>query len=524
MSVPPPRFPAYGDDGDMAGARRMRRAFRLCVLSFVLLTGIMWLSERFLRYEASEYLYLSALTLPSNSARVMLRQAIKIDKDNREHPTPRYTEALAVRAEDDVILNVYGRAMSLDPTNSLFAIRYGCELFRKNQADKAATQFRTASALPQENALPDYLEAASLAQAGRDLEALSDAMVIVARTNSRRENVVFPRPFWFSGYPQDGYWYANLSHNIVNQACAPLYHFTERVTSTVESQIAQGQTKNAGTWLEQLRLMGQRLALDSEPQGVFQAIAGLTIQMRAIEVLDHLAARRDEPLDESLIESRANLKRALVTLKDFVEARDTLVQDEISEVYAPFKLGGWAAIAFFGTYFLALVMYRIMRYRKTSWAIPHSTLGKWILGGGCAVLFLQLQLLTLFQYIPGSQNDYIGIVGTFWRVTVVALCLFGILYPALTLKGVREVSRTAGRPEEIDETVRYARQAYRRAYAALSLRYYGILWGLYACMFCGWVISYRMISGLYPWQEKLIAAGYLDMERTVVEQALALLG
>ena len=89
MSVPPPRFPAYGDDGDMAGARRMRRAFRLCVLSFVLLTGIMWLSERFLRYEASEYLYLSALTLPSNSARVMLRQAIKIDQENREHPTPK---------------------------------------------------------------------------------------------------------------------------------------------------------------------------------------------------------------------------------------------------------------------------------------------------------------------------------------------------------------------------------------------------------------------------------------------------
>ena len=93
------KFPDYGDDGDVAGARRGRRAFRLCVAAVVLLTGFMYFSERFLRHSQPESLYLSGITLPRGSSRVLRHGAIQADEEWGERPPRKYTPAIAGRRE-----------------------------------------------------------------------------------------------------------------------------------------------------------------------------------------------------------------------------------------------------------------------------------------------------------------------------------------------------------------------------------------------------------------------------------------
>lgn len=518
-------FPDYGDSGDLAGARRARRAFRLCIASFLLLTAMMWFTERFLRYEHAERLYLSALTLPRESARVMLQQAIKTDAETHELPTPRYTQALAVRQEDDVILETFEKARAMDPTDALFTLRHGVRLFLMGRPGEAAEVFRESASHPPNNALPHYLEAASLARAAQSEEALNGAMVAVARTNNSGENIILPRPLWFAALPQDGYWYAELSREIVDESCAPLYHFAQQVSTAVQRQIDQHQLQIARTWSTQLQIMGERLASNSEPTGTIQGIAGITIQLRAIELLEQLVspAIGNSP-PAGLMERKEDVEEALAILNDFEMGREERIRQDIQEVKYPLKLAGYGALYVFSAHLLALIAHRLMRLRKSIWTLPHTALGKGVLCCGCATLFVLLNLLTALQHAAEPQPEYARVITSLWWGALAVLILFGLLYPALGLKSAREVSRRAGRPEEIGETLPKARRAYRRAYAAFTMRYYGILSGSFMCTLCAWVIAVRMVTGLYPWQAELLATGLLDEEVEVIGRALALLG
>ena len=87
MKTDTPRFTDYGDDADVAGARRGRKAFRLCVIAVVLLTGFMFFSERFLRPSPADRLYLSGITQKRDSSRVFLQSAIKTDASSGETPS-----------------------------------------------------------------------------------------------------------------------------------------------------------------------------------------------------------------------------------------------------------------------------------------------------------------------------------------------------------------------------------------------------------------------------------------------------
>ena len=232
------RFPDYGDSGDLAGARRARRAFRFCVFSVVVLAGMMWFTERFLRYEQREYLYLSALTLDRGSDRVMLKQAIKKDAESGDPPTPKYMQALAVREEEDLILAAHEAAYNQDPADAMFALLYGAQLFTAHP-EQAAEVFRAAGESTPRNALATYLEAASVARAGGDEAAFEAAMVLVARANNSGQSLRFPRPRWSSVLPQTGYWYADLSRELVDRVTAPLYEFTRAALEAIDDQIRQ---------------------------------------------------------------------------------------------------------------------------------------------------------------------------------------------------------------------------------------------------------------------------------------------
>ncbi|MEX2016422.1 MAG: hypothetical protein WD873_07255, partial [Candidatus Hydrogenedentales bacterium] len=185
MDAERPNFKDYGEGGDMAGARRARRAFRLSVAACLVFTGMLWFSERFLRFEHADRLYLSALTLNRESARPMLHQAVRYDREAREKPTPKYLQALAVREEDDVILERFAEAYAADPADGLFAVRYGAQLYLMDEPQKAEEVLKAAALQPPDSTLPEYLAAAARAKAGGTEAALEEAMVGVARTNSR---------------------------------------------------------------------------------------------------------------------------------------------------------------------------------------------------------------------------------------------------------------------------------------------------------------------------------------------------
>ena len=526
MDAERPNFKDYGEGGDMAGARRARRAFRMCVAACLIFTGMLWFSERFLRFEHADRLYLSALTLPRDSARPMLHQAVRYDREAREKPTPKYLQALAVREEDDVILERYAEAYAADPADALFAVRYGAQLYLMDESEQAAEILKAAAAQPPESVLPEYLAAAAMAKSGGNEAALEQAMVEVARTNSRPAPLVFPEPLWFSGdvLPQEGLQYASLLRESEDLVVAPLMSFAYQVLAAADSLRDRGQVQDAKTWLEQLRLMGKRLATQSAPPGAPQAMAGLTIQIAALQRLEKLA-EADTAVDAApLIEQRVRLEQALERWREFETNRDLQIQAEQTEFTRPLGVVARTGALLFLVYIAAALFYRLMGWKKSVWTVAHSSLGKWVLVLGGVAMFILLHSFTLVQQASGGQPGYMSAIASGWWGLVTALIGFGMIYPVLTLDSVEDVSRKLGRPEEMQGTLPLARRAYRRAYASLFLRFYGILFGVYLIVTCAWVVTFRIGTGLYPWQINLLTPGLLSEERALWQAVLTMIG
>ncbi|MEK7793973.1 MAG: hypothetical protein AAB353_05565 [Candidatus Hydrogenedentota bacterium] len=520
-----PRFPDYGDSGDFAGARRARHAFRWLVAACVLATGLLYFVERALKHAPAERSMIMALTLPRESARVFLIKAIEQDAKANERPDPRFSQALAVRQEDDVILDDMRRAYEMDTANVLFALQYGCRLFAARHFEKAAAIFNLAQASPSESALPAYLEAAAIAARKEDPDALEQAMIIVARANSGGLRLVFPRPVWTTSpaLPQRGEWYARLTREVVADTAAPLYVFAENVLRQAKSAREQGRVQLARSWLEQLERMGQRLATDSEPRGAIPALAGFQFQKVALEereaMLGPLASTESAA---SIAEARTKVGQASQEIADFLDGLDERIRAERREFVLPFLLFA-ETVPFAGTaYLLAYLVRRLIGRRKLAKSIPHSR----AIFGVAAIpigLFAVAHAFTLVQRAPGAQGEYAGaLIAVWWTVLGVGLSC-GMIYPLAALRSPADVGRETGRLEEMANTLTAARRAYRDAYTALTLRYYGILFGLLLCGLCAWVVTYRMGIGLYPWQFKILAPGYMDEESEIVSQALTLL-
>lgn len=519
-----PEFPDYGQGGDVAGARRGRRAFRLIVLSVLFLSSMLLLSERYLRHEHADRLYLMSLTLHFQSARAVLVQAIKYDAQRTENPTPKFTQALAVREESDVIVQKSREAYELDTGDTLYALRYGCLLY-KSVPEEAASVFRAASLLPPQNALHVYLEAASLAKAGETAEALEEAMVLVARANNAGDTLIFPKPIWFSPsvLPQSGSWYAELSRIIYRETCAPLYEFAEIVFIAARAHAERGNPQNAKIWLEHMRVMGERLLEESEPSGTLPALAGVLIQEKALEELEAIGSGENQEADAASQEQSWKLENAEDLLVAFENGREERVTNHRSEHQRPLVLVSIGALIVVGAYMLMFIIYKIAKLDRSAWNIPHGSSGKAVLVVGAFLMLLILHSFTLIQHVGGFQEEGVSILAVSWFCGVWITVGFGLIYPLVALPAVAEVCRKSGRPEEFAELLPLARRAYRVAYLSLARRYYGLVVGVYLALGCVWLISYRMLTGLYPFALNVLTTGLLEEETQVVLEAIALL-
>lgn len=520
------RFPDYGDDGDVAGAHRSRWAFRLSVLSLILLTAFAWVAENFGNYGPAERNFRSAITQKRDAARVFLQAAIKLDTAAPATPTPKYTQALAVREEDDAALAVYERAFEMDPNSSFFAIRYGCRLYLLGRADQAIEKFRHARNLPPANALPRYLEAAATARADRSPKGLSDAIVLLSRANNTRDPLIFAKPIWFSGFPQTGTQYALLAREIYAESCAPLYTLVQQAIRAAEEdgELLAGQ--DAKTWLNQIVTMGERLVNDADPAGTLQSIAGISFQLQALAQLEELQSTQNPDNTDALkpiIEKRVKLEQAMELLNTFEAQREQQVEAIEEEFLRPLNLAWMTAGFFILAYLIARGLHSVLRYRKTAWALPHSFFGKALLGSGVGAYLVLLVMMAILQRSPLDQQWYLSALSTAWWGVTAVLVGFGVIYPGLRLASPEDVSKKSGRLEDMPEVVRLARQAYRRVYAAFIVRYYGILCGIYFSAICLWILGYRVVNGLYPMQIELLANGLIQQEQDVVDSVIKLL-
>jgi hypothetical protein len=353
--------------------------------------------------------------------------------------------------------------------------------------------------------------------------ALGEAVELIAGANNRGAKLLFPRPLWHSLLPQSGLWYAELSRDIEEKVCAPLLQLTERVCAAADRQIKRGRMESARTWLEQLQILGERLLSASERQGAHQAIAGTEILLRVLEVQIRLDAAGDGRESAELGGRKANLTQMKVMLDEFENERPGQLEAGVQEMTYPLRLAGYGFGILALAYSIALIVYRFLRFRKASWTVPHSTLGKTVFIASALLFLLILHTVGGFRSVPGSQEAYVEILAAAWWAILGLVVLFGPVYPALLLKSADEVSRRTGHPEDPAGVLKLAQRTYRRAYASLVLRYYGVLSGLYLCMLCAWIVSYRILNSFYPWQIKLLAPGFMQGEAELVNRALALL-
>jgi len=515
-----PAFPEYGYGGDHAGARRVRRAFRLCVAACLCFTTALWLAEYFFRYDTAERLYVNALTHHPESGRVMLRSAVKIDAETRESPTPKYVAALAEREEDDLVLETYEKAYKLDPDNAFLAVRYGCQLFLRGEFKEARERFREAGAHPPKNALPGYLEAAALQWAPPAGDDLAESLSLVARTNSGGEHVTFPRPAWPTAIlPLDGAWYVKLRREAIDECCAPLYRYARFVTQRASEDIAKGQIQHWDFWPKTLQEMGERLMSRADP-GAVQTIAGIQIQLEALELRNRISEVETGAARGEFIERELELRKAHEELVTFERARDARIGKDREAYVFPWLLCGFSLACLLVFYLPVCALSKLARVGRATWTLPHSKAAKVMLTTAGGTMWGLLCLVAVIQRFGPPDVDWQGWIAYPWAAVLLGSGVFGVAYPSLRLPNVRAVADAAGAGEADDRVLQAARKCRRNAGISLMRRYYGILLGAFLCVTALWCVLYRVFVSLYPWQVALLSTGLAQEEEALVRKII----
>lgn len=529
MSENYPKFPQYGVGGDHAGARRNRRAFRFSVLLVVLLTGVLFISERYLRYDLNETQYIASLTLPDESARVLLRNVVAREAaSGKEPPTARYVKALAIVEEEGLELERFEQAYKMDPNDSFHLINFGTQLFLEGQSALARERFREAGIQPPNNALPGYLEAAAVATADSDIERFTEAMAILARTNHGGEPLLYPKPAWHPSLPRDGNWFAQKRRRLVDRCCSALYRFRSVLLTKGTASLDAGEFQDWQTWLEEMRVLGERLVGDAdtpdEELGTPQATAGVQFQLDATRLKQRLDEVADRTADAALAERAVLLEQALATLGQFENNRGGIVNMHRRLLGQPLALvvNGLALLALL--YVATMVMSKMVLTGHSAWTLAHRpfALGIALVGnvGLLVVLLLFIPVQGASLQLAGSMSFALSIL---WYAVLLSLVIFAFVYPAVALPKPARVAEENVTPEEAALRLPDARRAWRSAYLSLYRRYLGILFGSAIGIVCVWFVLFRIICAYFPTQLDLLVSGLASLELETVHQVQALL-
>jgi tetratricopeptide (TPR) repeat protein len=498
----------YGVGGDYVGARRTRRAFRLLVFACVGFTFSLYFVEKYLRYERTEVQYRMALTLEDDSQRAILRHVVRSDAKKRDVPTAKYVEALAYIEEDDLVLERFVEAVKLAPDKGSLLVMYGCKLFQLQRYTEARQILREATLKSSRNALPKYLQAAAIAASSETEDDFRTALALVSRANDSGESVLFPQPLWHETLPKRGNWYEMLKRQLADDACAPLYHLRNAVIKRATTALDEGDFQTWDGWLLQLQKMGERLvgeqSSDGTSPGTSPAICGLQIQKDALAMRITLRDRRGGggvPREE-LAERAAVVNTAIARVLAFEAERETLVAEAEGHVVRPL----WLAVNGLMLLGLAVCMgwllSKAIRTDKNARTLRQSRSALRILLAWIAIMAILLFLSGLLK-ISGFQTA----INAAWYLLLGAMMLFALLWPLSVLPPVEQLCQPFVSEADYTDRLREARRRRRKAYCSLSSRYLNILLGSYVLMLSAYFIGFRILTGLYPTDIKLLTTG-----------------
>lgn len=495
----------YGVGGDYVGARRTRRAFRLLVFACVGFTFSLYYVERYLRYELNEVHYRMALTLEDDSQRAILRNVVRRDSETREVPTAKYVEALAYIEEDDLVLERYAEAVKLAPDKGSLLIVYGCKLFQQRHYKEARQIFREATLKATRNALPEYLQAAAIAASSESEDDFRTALALLGRANDSGEPAVFPQPLWHESLPKRGNWYEMLQRRLSDEACSPLYYLRNVVIKRAEEALEQGDFQTWDGWLLQLQQMGDRL-LQAAPEdgvgvGTSPALCGLQVQKDAVLMRIALRERRGAEASD-LVVRREKIETAIARVQQFEAERENFVAVAESHITRPLGLAALGLVMLGLAVSAGWVLSRIFRTDKNARTLRQPRGALFLLGGW-------LLLLSILFLLSGTTS-----VGTFqtgihaaWYVSVSAIVLYSLVFPAVLLPKPDQVCQVFLEEPDYAERLREASRRRKKAWISMSGRYINIVLGSYVILLAAYFIGFRISTGLYPTDVKLLTSG-----------------
>jgi Tfp pilus assembly protein PilF len=524
----------FGPAADHAGARRARRSFRFAVAACLAFTLILWYAERYSSLDLRETQYRMSLTLAPESARPILRNVVRRDREMSETPNAKYVEALAALEEPDQILECYEQAYQLNPTNSFLVINYGSQLYLTGQFQAARERFREASLQPPKNALPRYLEAATLIEAawresngempeGLASERLRQALRLIARANESGYPVLFPQPLWHASLPARGQRYADLREAMAKRSMAPLFDLRNRIGALARKAIDQDQAAAWNPWRDELEIMAQHFdGTRKDPKNspvATQVLFSLLSQKTLSELRIRAAERQGKTPGSLLFERKLLLSNNLAALQGFLDARPAHVEKDLHRLYQPFFLSAGTFLILFFFYGVAFAALRFSHGSRRAWALPHSNLALGTACGGTALLFVLLLVHAVLRLAGGAGGVRMLVVP--WGAILGAMILFGLVYPIVCIR--REKNNNQAPVDQ--DSFAAPKGLWRVAAFSLTRRFFGIYIGAFLCALCAWLIVFRFSVGVYPWQFSLLATGMetetLDLLRGIHQNLIA---
>ncbi|GMW02849.1 MAG: hypothetical protein AMXMBFR84_39850 [Candidatus Hydrogenedentota bacterium] len=523
------QFPEYGGGGDLLGSRRSRRAFRWFIALIVSFTWMLWISERFLRYEHAEMLYINGIVLPPESGRNLLRQAVREDEQNHEYPSPRYVQALAEREEADLVLPTYERAYEYDPGNWALAIQYGIRLNDIGRAGIARARFRESGDQAPRNALPLYLEAAVIPWIDPANPNFTESLSLVARATGSDRDIAFPDPLWHPDLPASGYWYSELNRGIVRDCVNPLIRYAQLLLSLSQSESNPSELETWDGWLEHIQSMGRRLTQAAQTRAqqseagraglALLAQSGLAIELEAANERRRIAQVLERPPDEAAIKRIVELETAQTALAAFEHERGARIESDKKRFRYPL---GWCVLTITACTSFSLALYvlsRLTRVNPMAGNVEHPLYGKVLLGLLPGAYLVLLLVIAVCQRVDLGTFPWMSVVSVLWLILLVGNLGFGILYPIFAIPPVSKVIERTGETGSV-EIVAAARKGYRDACISLCKRYTGISTGWFLVAMCVWIVIYRILFSLFPWQTELLATGLESEERELLIRVL----
>lgn len=508
--------------GDVARLRRNRRTYRYCVSACVFFCLSLWFAEGYLRFDRSETQYRMSLSHARESARPILRNAVKRDALVNDPPSARYLEALADVEEPDLVLPAYEQALRLDPRNAFLLVKYGCALLDAGRPVDARERFRAAALHPPRNTLPRYLEAAALHASLGPEDGLGEVMALLVRANGAGDPVLFPAPLWHATLPERGAWHARVERELAARCLAPLRRMAGGLLSRAERDIAGNDFKDWDAWLREIAAAGAMIAGSPKAEGqrlrVDRALEGLRMEAEALRLRRRIAeARGDAPAAASLDALDAVLAQAREGLAEFENRREDVLKAHSDRLRAPLAAAGKTLAALAALYlFLCAAGAGFGAAASEMKNIPSPLPASAMHGAVAAGWFAALALFS--RGAPLDSPAWISpTAGMLWSATVAAAV---VLTPVAVFLQWRNASEDFRRRHTAPPG---PRRWLGRTGLALGLfrRNIGALLGLCLCAVCLWALGHRLATGLYPYQLPLLTGG-LELEETELVRRILL--